>query len=257
LINVDMSMKLPSIIEMNLFSTSEISLSLSGIEQVQRGVRESGKVGTIPSVQPSLSSISTLTEQREVFPSTLSPGDSLIGAAHQRIKRDVMNAAIGEANERRASIERRISFGGIAQDDDPLRKSFVGIDTDDQEREGIMDYDMDKDLGFPSLSSSSSSSSFPSNLTATIRMPTKDSLVPTAGTIEYSAWKEKKKAALDAVLGHLDSFGGLTTTTTKTKIITANGVREDKRENDLILTPTQALLQTRNWFSSGAAVDIG
>jgi sulfonate transport system substrate-binding protein len=255
LINVNMSITLPSIIEMNLLSTSEISLSLSGIEEVQRGVRESGKVGSIPSVLPSLSSMSAVTEQKEVFPSTLSPGDSLIGAAHQRIKRDVMNAAIGEANERRASIERRISFGGIVkgEGDDPFRKSFVGIDINDQEREGIMDNDIDKDLGFPSSSLSSSSSSL--TMTATIRMPTKDSLVPTAGTKEYSVWKEKKKAALDAVLGHLDSFGGLTTTTTKT---TANGLRREDNDEVIILTQEQSvLLVRRNWFSSGAAVDIG
>jgi hypothetical protein len=295
-----------TMLSMTMPSSSEISLSLN-LDSI-------GRIDDLNQQQQQT--------HREVFLSTLSPGDSIIGAAHIRVKRD---AAIGEAYERRASFERRASLGssggggggGGGGGDFQLRKSFVGVvetkadneeENDNGEEEDVENIEDIEDLDegdtqkskgeriklksalslsssspirsalpLPSSSSSfspsvaSSSSSFTSFSPPQIRMPTKDSLVPTAGTTEYTLWKGKKRAALEAVLGHLDSFGGQATNTGR--VGGNNGYRRDDNmtagaeslltsssssSTSTIVTPAQAVIVTRlNWITSGAAVDIG
>jgi len=283
-------------------STSEISLSFFDIGQ--QGISTNNTC--LDDHHPQ-----QLQQPREVFLSTLSPGDSIIGAAHVRVKRD---AAMGVANERRASIERRASVGG-GGGDMQLRKSFVGVSEteDDADEDEVVDVDdgdvenykdieevVDEEgdnekskegrrnsgvmklrsaLPLPSTPSSSTlspsyaSSSFSSFSPPQLRMPTKDSLVPTAGTTEYTLWKGKKRAALEAVLGHLDSYGGQTASAANHG---RNSYASHRGEDSFqtggadfssssislstrtVVTPAQAVNVTRlNWIASGAAVDIG
>jgi hypothetical protein len=283
-------------------STSEISLSFFDIGQ--QGISTNNTC--LEDHHPQ-----QLQQPREVFLSTLSPGDSIIGAAHVRVKRD---AAMGVANERRASIERRASVGGGGGGGDmQLRKSFVGVSETEDDADEVVDVDdgdvenykdieevVDEEgdnekseegrrnsgvmklrsaLPLPSTPSSSTlspsyaSSSFSSFSPPQLRMPTKDSLVPTAGTTEYTLWKGKKRAALEAVLGHLDSYGGQTTSAANHgRNSCASHRGEDSFQTGgadfssssislstrTVVTPAQAVNVTRlNWIASGAAVDIG
>lgn len=284
-------------------STSEISLSVFDIGQ--QGI------STSTVCLDDHHHLQQLQQPREVFLSTLSPGDSIIGAAHVRVKRD---AAIGEAYERRASIERRASVGG-GGGDLQLRESIVGVSetediADEEEVVDVNDVENYKDIeevvdeegdnekskdgrrlsgmiklrsalplpstpsSYSTLSPSYASPSFSSFSPPQLRMPTKDSLVPTAGTTEYTLWKGKKRAALEAVLGHLDSYGGQTAAAADSygRSSNASNRGEDSYQTGgvdfssssislstrTIVTPAQAVNVTRlNWIASGAAVDIG